>query len=267
MIRNTKSKTFQACKTLLTERRTCLTGTPIQNKPEDIHSIFSFLNAQPFSDKDVFRRAIGQPIKDGDDSGLARLRAMMAHVALRRNKSTAQIELVDKTVELRSVTFPANSKHKSIHDTIYESAKLAFQATMQGGDESALSHTSVFEILLRLRQACCSGKLVPVERLQRAEQVLAAIRDKKDTLTAEEGKQLLDKLKGVLLSPPGDAPPECAICLENLKQDASVVLRVCGHVFVSNSSVLIHAVVKMSTVHQANNLYESFFLLVPALYS
>jgi len=203
---------------------------PLQNKPEDLHALFCFLKVPPLGDKDVFRRAIGQPIKDGDDIGLSRLRATMAHVALRRSKGTAKIELAEKNVELRLVEFAPGNKHKEIHDVIYESARLAFHATMQEGDESALSKSSsVFEVLTRLRQACCSGKLVPVARLQRAEQVLAAIRNKKDNLTVEEGKVLLEKLKGVLEYE--DAPPECAICFDQMNEDAAVILRACGHIF------------------------------------
>jgi SNF2 family DNA or RNA helicase len=184
-------------------------------------------------DRTVFRRAVSQPIKEGDDQGLSRLRSMMKHIALRRNKSTANIELAEKTVELRSVEFAPGNPHYDIYQTIYKSAKLAVQATMQGkakeSDKALLTHGSVFEILTRMRQACCSGKLVPQDRLERAEQVLAAI-ENKESLTAEEGKELLDKLKGVLQAE-DDSPPECAICFDVMTEDAATVLRVCGHVF------------------------------------
>ena len=184
-------------------------------------------------DRTVFRRAVSQPIKEGDDQGLSRLRSMMKHIALRRNKTTANIELPEKTVELRSVEFAPGNIHYDIYQTIYKSAKLAVQATMQGkakeNDKTLLSHGSVFEILTRMRQACCSGKLVPQARLQRAEQVLAAI-ENKESLSAEEGKELLDKLTHALACE-DDASPECAICFEVMNEDAATVLRGCGHVF------------------------------------
>lgn len=196
-IRNTTSSTSKACTSLKAERRLCLTGTPLQNKPEDVHALLKFLRVDPLGDKTVFRRAIGQPIQEGDDNGLARLRAAMAYVALRRSKNMASFTLPEKQVEIRTVSFAPESKHGQIYSAIFESAKRVFQATMKDGDDDALTYDSVFEILTRLRQACCSGRLVPVERLRRAEQVLASISGKQD-MSVEEGKRLLEKLKGAL---------------------------------------------------------------------
>jgi SNF2 family DNA or RNA helicase len=105
----------------------------------------------------------------------------------------------------------------------------------------AAHSSSVFEILTRLRQACCSGALVPAHRIQRAEQVLQQLQSKSkagQALTAEEAIKLLEKLKGALSDDgapkdPSDEPaaPECAICVETLTEDSAVVLRRCGHVF------------------------------------
>ena len=227
VVRNTKSSTFKACMALQTERRLCLTGTPLQNKPEDIQALFQFLHVPPLSNPAVFRRAISQPIKDGDENGLTRLRATMACFALRRNKDLATLSLPDKHVEIRSVEF--RGKHKEIYDTIFDSAKQAFQAVLKGGDDGLLRHTNVFEILTRLRQACCSGALVPIERLQRAEDVLQLIRGK-ENLSAQEGQKLLEKLKGAL-EYDEDASPECAICMEEMQEQAATILRTCSHVF------------------------------------
>jgi len=179
--------------------------------------------------KDVFRRAITQPIKDGDEKGLSLLRAMMAHFALRRSKNMVSLELPSKTVEIRSVEFPPNCEHKAVYDTIFESARAALTASIQEGDMQSLSHASIFEILTRLRQACCSGKMVPAERLERAEEVLALIKSKEGVqLTIEEGKELLMKLKGALED--ADAT-DCAVCFEPLTETTGMILRGCRHVF------------------------------------
>jgi SNF2 family DNA or RNA helicase len=116
-----------------------------------------------------------------------------------------------------------------VFHTVFESAKIVFKAALQDGDDNALSHRSIFEVLTRLRQACCCGSLVPIERLEAAERVLEIATKKGGTLTAEEGKELLEKLKGALES--DETTPECAICLEGMDESAAVVLRGCGHVF------------------------------------
>eukprot|EP00977_Amphora_coffeiformis_P006795 scaffold1488_cov141-Amphora_coffeaeformis.AAC.4 len=226
-VRNHKSGMFKACFALNAERRLCISGTPITNKPDDIHSLFQFLRLEPLGDRDVFRRSIAQPIKDGGDRGLANLRLSMACTALRRTKLA--ITLPDKRLELRSVSSAPDNPHQQIYETIFQAARAAFGAVLQQKDKK-VSHTSMFEILTRLRQACCSGSLVPKGRLLAAEQVLATVQQK-NALTAAEGRELLDKLKGALLTDEIDGAPECAICMEEMSAAAAVVLRQCGHVF------------------------------------
>lgn len=227
IVRNHKSGIFKACLALKAERRWCITGTPITNKPEDIQSLMNFLRLEPLGDRDVFRRSIAQPIKDGDDRGLSNLRLSMAYMALRRTKTA--ITLPDKTLEVRIVTSTPNNPHQQIYETIFQSARAVFGAVLQKKDQK-VSHASIFEILTRLRQACCSGSLVPKERLLAAEQVLTTLQQK-NSLTAKEGQELLDKLKGALLTDEIDGAPECAICMEEMSAAAAVVLRQCGHVF------------------------------------
>jgi SWI/SNF-related matrix-associated actin-dependent regulator of chromatin subfamily A3 len=228
MIRSTKTRTYRACTALEADRRFCLTGTPLQNRPDDIHSLFSFLDVEPLGNKEVFRRAISQPIQVGDEMGLARLRAMMSHVALRRNKTTVNIEMPEKEVQLRSIEFP-DGHHKTIHHTLFQTAQVAFQATLQGGDAEALkNYMSVLETLLRIRQACCSGVLIPKERLERAENVLKELENRGAyPLTAEEGKALLAKLKGTF----EEQEVECAVCLCEMEENVAIILRACSHVF------------------------------------
>jgi SNF2 family DNA or RNA helicase len=244
-IRGSRTGMFHAAKALQAEYRLCLTGTPLQNKPEDIQSLFSFLNVEPFCDRDIFRRSISQPIRDGAaDTGLGLLRTLMSHFALRRCKSAVSINLPEKIVELREVHSEGESPHRRIHDVIYDSAKAAIRASMSGEGASRMflekNSQSVFEILTRLRQACCSGMLVPPERVERAEQVLDHLKRKAEagqSLSAEEAVQLLEKLKGALSegatkSESGEVSlPECAICMDSMNENCAVVLRRCGHVF------------------------------------
>jgi SNF2 family DNA or RNA helicase len=61
-IRNPSSKQFKAVNGLVTERRWCLSGTPIQNCINDLVSLLRFLKFEPFSDMAVFRRYILEPL-------------------------------------------------------------------------------------------------------------------------------------------------------------------------------------------------------------
>jgi SWI/SNF-related matrix-associated actin-dependent regulator of chromatin subfamily A3 len=227
-IRNIKSRAFRGCCSLQATYRLCMTGTPLQNKPDDIHSLFSFLAVEPLDDKNVFRRAVTQPILNGDDVGLARLRTVMAHVALRRNKSKLNLKMANKVVEIRSVEFPADGPHKRIHDILFKSAQTVVQATLGAGDDKAIkNYMMILETLTRIRQACVSGELIPKERLEAAELVLAEV-GKKGQLSPEEGEVLLKKLKGAF----DDAEAaECAVCLDEMEEGEAVILKSCAHVF------------------------------------
>ena len=69
IIRNRNTKTHKAVLNLRAKNRWCLTGTPLQNKAEDLHSLFKFLKCSPINDL-IWKRSIGRLIKDGDELGL-----------------------------------------------------------------------------------------------------------------------------------------------------------------------------------------------------
>lgn len=55
-IRNNRTKANQASCALKSTFRWCITGTPLQNKPEDIQSLLAFVRAAPLDDPHVFNR-------------------------------------------------------------------------------------------------------------------------------------------------------------------------------------------------------------------
>ena len=162
-IRNTKTRMFQACKSLQSQYKFCITGTPLQNKPDDVHALFDFLRVEPLGNRTIFQRSISQPIQHGHEEGLARLRVMMCHISLRRTKAIVadSINMTEKEFQIRVVSFPKESLSFQGYDALFQSARIALMATMNGGEQEALKqYTSIFESLLRLRQACCCVSLV-----------------------------------------------------------------------------------------------------------
>mmetsp|Transcript_12803 Transcript_12803/g.15672 ORF Transcript_12803/g.15672 Transcript_12803/m.15672 type:complete len:1060 (+) Transcript_12803:80-3259(+) len=248
-IRNEKTKYFKAVKEVKADRKLALTGTPFVNKSDDIYSLFSFLGVHPLGDKDIFRRSISQPLKEGNDIGLTRLRTAVSYVALRRSKAKTEIQLVEKEVQLRSISFPENDVHKQTYDALFGSCRLAIQAVLQndGGDSDETgfkNYSSLFEKLLRMRQSCCSAALVPEYRRKIALTMWKDLQ-KNDTgkkLSKEEGLKLLEKLKGTFTQAENELP-ECAVCLMEMEEQDSRILRKCGHVF---CNICIEQVLKVS---------------------
>ncbi len=114
-IRNSKTRSFGAVSLIRADRKLALTGTPLVNSSDDIYSLLSFLGVDPLNEKSIFTRAITQPIKNGDEIGLTRLRAIMGFVSLRRRKQNIDVKLVDKEVRLCSVEF-MDDAHKRVYD-------------------------------------------------------------------------------------------------------------------------------------------------------
>lgn len=82
--------------------RWCLTGTPLQNKPQDIGSLLTFLRLAPASNAKVFEQAIGRPIRSGAPEGLACLRVLVRSVCLRRTKAILRDKFPPKVMPGRA---------------------------------------------------------------------------------------------------------------------------------------------------------------------
>jgi SWI/SNF-related matrix-associated actin-dependent regulator of chromatin subfamily A3 len=154
MIRNSKTRSFKAVSLIKAERKLALTGTPLVNSSDDIFSLLSFLGVEPLNEKAIFSRSITQPIKNGDEIGLTRLRTTMGFLSLRRSKQNSGVKLVDKDVQLCSVDW-MDDAHKRVYDALFGTVRCAMEAILGNvtDDSKALKNYSViFEKLLRLRQ-------------------------------------------------------------------------------------------------------------------
>ncbi|KAL7547677.1 hypothetical protein ACHAWF_010962 [Thalassiosira exigua] len=231
-IRNSKTRNFDAVSRIKADRKLALTGTPFVNTANDIYSLLSFIGVDPLSDKSIFNRAITQKIKDGDEIGLTRLRTTMGFLSLRRSKQNVNIKLVEKDVQLLQVGF-ADDAHKQVYDALFGTVRTAMEAILDDDSKALKNYSVIFEKLLRLRQACCSGLLLSQERRDIAVRLwdeMAKTSDKKLKLSAEEGLALLEKLKSAFSEEPGSLP-ECGVCLMEMEEADGIILKQCGHVF------------------------------------
>ncbi|KAI8072588.1 SNF2 family N-terminal domain-containing protein [Gongronella butleri] len=86
-IKNHATRTAQACTKLIAKKRWCLTGTPIQNRVEELYSLLRFLRIQPLCEMKAFRQTVSAPIQQGQmPLALRRLKAVLMVIMLRRTK-------------------------------------------------------------------------------------------------------------------------------------------------------------------------------------
>ena len=71
---------------LKAERRWCLTGTPVQNRLDDLFSLLQFLRFHPFQTLPNARKYILEPLGRQDEKGLRNLRSTMGAISLRRGR-------------------------------------------------------------------------------------------------------------------------------------------------------------------------------------
>lgn len=100
-IREAATVQSKAICSLEASRKWAVTGTPIQNRLDDLATLIKFLRIHPFDSRHSFNQYIAAPLKTGDPTSMDRLRALVDSVALRRKKD--KINLLpkhDNTVRL-----------------------------------------------------------------------------------------------------------------------------------------------------------------------
>ncbi|CEL53826.1 hypothetical protein RSOLAG1IB_06607 [Rhizoctonia solani AG-1 IB] len=153
----------RACCDLIADRRLCLTGTPVQNKLDDVYALLKFIRLEPFDDKAVWTEYIGGPAKFGQPLGIARLQAIMKSITLRRTKETKKpdgtpiLSLPTRRDELRLLHFEA--EEKAVYDSYYTQSKAEFNQ-LSKTNQVMKNYVGILQKILRLRQICDHYELV-----------------------------------------------------------------------------------------------------------
>jgi SNF2 family DNA or RNA helicase len=212
-------------------------------RPNDIHSLFQFLQVDTLKEKKYFKKHVVNPIKGTHEFGLALTRVTMGQITLRRTKDQVGhlVKLPTKTVMEHKFGF-GDSIHGKTHDVLYEACRLAFQGLLRADNRVVFNnYYLVFQLALRVRQACCNGGLIPQEERELCKSFGDEFRGTDfDLLDKDEGIALFQKLvehlgirdnEGAGEREGESEPEECAICMEELIQESAMILRTCEHVF------------------------------------
>lgn len=140
-----------------------LTGTPIQNKIDDVWALFKFLRISPIDEKDIFTKFISAPCKTGEQIGLARLQLVMRCCTLRRTKET-KTENGEKILNLpprkeTQVWLDLTPEEREVYDSRVIHLKEKVQQFQKAGELSK-NYANVLQEILRLRQTCDHVDLV-----------------------------------------------------------------------------------------------------------
>ena len=160
-IKNAESLTAQSVKELNCQHKLALSGTPIENRLEELWSIFDFLMPGFLFDKSEFNYRYVTPIMEREDKTVEkRLKSQIYPFILRRMKRDVAKDLPDK---IENVAYcELTPEQKDFYMDVLDSTKEElFKSIEQYGIEK--SRMSIFSALLRLRQICCHPRLYDKE--------------------------------------------------------------------------------------------------------
>jgi len=189
-IKNSASQASQLVRQLKAGFRLALTGTPLKNHLGELKALFDFVLPGLLGTEAHFQQVYRKPIeKSADTERAAALRARIAPFILRRTKKQVATELPDKIEILQLLELESDQRN------LYESIRLVMETKVRelfARKGVAASQIEYLDALLKLRQACCDARLVPIEQAQSV-QHNAKLEWLRDTLPemVDEGRKIL----------------------------------------------------------------------------
>lgn len=156
-IRNRNTQTAKACLSLKAKHKWIVTGTPIQNSMDDLYTLISFLDIEPWSDYNWWNKNILQPSSQNMQEVFSTVRSVLKPIMLRRTKET-QLNNGRKIIDLPSlnvhtVYIPFSASEQELYNRLYIKSRLTFDNYIKT-NAAGTQILSIFELLLRLRQMC-----------------------------------------------------------------------------------------------------------------
>jgi hypothetical protein len=200
-IKNPDSQVSRAAYRLQGGLKLAISGTPLENRLEELWSLAHFTNPGLLGGRGEFARTWAEPIEAGSLEKTQALRRRLAPFLLRRLKKDVAPELPPRTEAVRFVTL--EEKERAVYDAVYAATRAEVVALLQGGG----GVLKALEALLRLRQAACHPALVPGQQAKTSSKVEAlvdalstAVADGHRCLVFSQWTSMLDLIEPALTS-------------------------------------------------------------------
>ncbi|KAI8886671.1 hypothetical protein K501DRAFT_321812 [Backusella circina FSU 941] len=157
-IKNHMSKTSQACRDIQARRRWAITGTPIQNKLDDLFALVKYLRHEPWANHTFWNSFITLPFKNQDKNALKTVQTVLEPLVLRRTKQmkdkagNPMVPLPPKYINIEYLSF--TPEEQDIYDAFYNDSKTKFSYYISAGQIGS-NYANILQLLTRLRQICC----------------------------------------------------------------------------------------------------------------
>lgn len=149
-IRNRTTNHFEAVHQLTAQRRWCLTGTPIQNRLEDLGSLVTFLKVPELERVAIFRNYIIAPTSGRGQSRFQNLQTLLGAICLRRTREVLNLP--------EPITFPRvlsfSYQERQQYDELYDYYRKQVQMAVSGHTKMA---STTLQSIHELRLFCNNG--------------------------------------------------------------------------------------------------------------
>lgn len=157
MIRESSTLQFKAMCRLQAERRWAVTGTPVQNRLDDLAALLSFLRLHPFDDRSKFTRYIVEPFKACDPEIVPKLRVLVDTITIRRLKDKIDLPKREDLV----IRLDFSPEERAIYDMFARNAQdrvKILAGVSNGKGLGGNTYIHILKAILRLRLLCAHGK-------------------------------------------------------------------------------------------------------------
>ncbi|WP_163997123.1 DEAD/DEAH box helicase [Pyxidicoccus caerfyrddinensis] len=183
-IKNPESQVARAAFGLKANFRLALSGTPLENRLEELWSLMHFTNPGLLGGRRHFQDKVSQPISEGRTDAAEGLRRKIRPFVLRRLKRDVAPELPPRIESVMHVQL--DERERAVYDAIMAATRKEVVALLNEGG----SVLKALEALLRLRQAACHPALVPGQRATTSSKVETLV-DALETAVSEGHKALV----------------------------------------------------------------------------
>jgi superfamily II DNA or RNA helicase len=191
-IKNAESQTARAAFQLPGAFRVALSGTPVENRLEELWSVMNFANPGLLGKKSSFSERYVAPIAVGEANAGERLRSKIRPFVLRRMKRDVVPELPPRTDSVLNVELDASER--GVYDAVRAATKQEVTARLGHGD----SVLAALEALLRLRQAACHSGLVPGQSAESSSKVERLLETLEETVADGHKALVFSQWTGLL---------------------------------------------------------------------
>ncbi|KAL9057536.1 MAG: hypothetical protein Q9162_002268 [Coniocarpon cinnabarinum] len=154
VIRGQQTRQSKAVCALSAERRWAVTGTPVQNRLEDLGALMKFLRIRPFDEPRNFAQSIIAPFKTADTEIIPKLRLLVDSITLRRLKDKIDLPKREEVVNRLEM---ADSERDFYNYFAQESTRNIEVMVKQKEKIGGKTYAHVLKAILRMRLLCAGG--------------------------------------------------------------------------------------------------------------